>query len=50
MKYYHADNRTYNIAKYKAEVEDSKQTLVFYEVRSHYQNRWAENRIKIIYA
>ena len=36
VRHYHADNGTYATAKYKAEVEDSKQTLTFCGVGSHH--------------
>ena len=45
---YHADNGTYAGAKYKAEIEDKKQTLIFCSIGSYHYNGKAENRIKII--
>ena len=47
-RHYYMDNRTYVVAKYKAEIEDKKQTLIFCGVGSNHKNGKAENRIKII--
>ena len=48
VRHYHADNGTYAVAQYKAEIEDKKQSLTFCGVGSHHQNGRAENRIKVI--
>ena len=47
VRHYHADHGTYTVAKYKEEIEDKKQSLIFCGVDSHHQNGQAENRIKI---
>ena len=48
VRYYHMDNGTYAVAKYKAKIEDKKQSLTFCGIGSYHQNGKAENRIKII--
>ena len=48
VRHYHADNGTYTVAQYKAEIEDKKESLTFCRVGSHYENSRAENYIKIV--
>ena len=36
VRYYHTDNSTYTVAKYKEEIKDKKQTLTFCSVDSHH--------------
>ena len=48
MRHYHADNGTYAVAKYREDIENSKQTLTFCGVGGHHQNGKAEKRIKIV--
>ena len=45
---YHADNGTYDVAHFREEVNDNKQTLTFCGVVSHHQNGRAKNLIKIM--
>ena len=38
VRYHHAENGTYAVAKHKKEIEDKKQSLTFFGVGSHRQN------------
>ena len=38
----------YAVAQNQKDIEDSKHTLTFHGIRSHYQNGKVEKRIKII--
>ena len=45
-RHYHADNRTYAVAKHREEIEDKKQSLTFCRVGSYHKNGKAKNCIK----
>ena len=48
VKHYHADNGLFDTKVFKADIEDSQQTISFCGPNAHFQNGKAENRIKDI--
>ena len=48
MRHYHVGNRSNLVEKHKEDIENRKQTLIFFGVGSHNQNRKLDNFIKII--